>query len=118
MSSVDASVGRTGRTPVWLKGLYGVVLLSALALGLMFLKGLIEFLEGGGEPGHREGLHDLAIFEIAWPIFVLSWLFTVVAGLVMLIVGAVRRRRPMLRYSAWALGFCMLSAAVVVIFAE
>jgi hypothetical protein len=118
MSSVDAQVDRTGRTPLLLKLLYGVLLLSALALGLMLLKELIEVFEDGGEPGHKEGLHDLAIFEIAWPIFALSWLFTVVAGVVTLIVGAVRRTRPVLRYSAWALSFCSLSAVVVLIFTE
>ena len=44
-------------------------LLSALGLGLMLLKELREVLEGDGGPGHEKGLHDLAIFDIAWPVF-------------------------------------------------
>lgn len=93
-------------------------LLSALGLGLMLLKELREVLEGDGGPGHDKGLHDLAIFDIAWPVFALGWLFTLVAGVAMLIVGGVRRTKPVLRYSGWALGFCLLSAVLVALFAE
>lgn len=57
-----------------------MALLSALGLGLMLLKELREVLEGDGGPGHEKGLHDLAIFDIAWPVFALGWLFTLVAG--------------------------------------
>src|SRR5829696_9968903 len=66
----------------------------------------------------RAGPHDLAVFNVAWPVFVPSWLFTLAAGVVMLIIGAVRRPRPLLRYSAWALGFCVSSAVVVALFAK
>ena len=118
MPSVEASVDRARRRPTWLTLLYGIVVLSALALGLMLLQELIEVLEGGGELGHEQGLHDLAVFNVAWPVFVLTWLFTLAAGLVMLIMGAVRRSKPFLRYSAWALGFCVPSAVVVALFAK
>jgi uncharacterized membrane protein YhaH (DUF805 family) len=118
LPSVEAFVGRARRRPAWLTLLYGIGVLSALALGLMVLQELIEVLEAGGEPGHEQGLHDLAVFNVAWPVFVLSWLFTLAAGLVMLIMGAIRRAKPFLRYSAWALGFCVLSAAVVAIYAK
>jgi uncharacterized membrane protein YhaH (DUF805 family) len=118
LPSVEASVGRAGRRPTWLTLLYGIVVLSALALGLMLLQELIEVLEDGSELGHEQGLHDLAVFNVAWPVFVPSWLFTLAAGVVMLIIGAVRRARPLLRYSAWALGFCVSSAVVVALFAK
>lgn len=113
MSSTEASVDRTGRTPVWLKGLYAVGALSALAIALMLLKDLIQAVEG-----HEGELHDLPIFDIAWPVFVLSWLFTLIAGVVMSVVGAVRRTRPVLRFSAWALGYCLVSALIVAVAAD
>ena len=112
MSTVDASGGLRERSPIWLKALYGIVLLSAVALGLMLLQELIQVLEGN-DPSHAEGLHHLAIFDIAWPVFVLSWLFTLLGGVATLVVGTVWHRRPALRYSVWALGFCLLSSVVV-----
>ena len=115
VSSVGKSVDRTGRTPVWLRVLYEVALLSAGALALMLLKELIEVWENGSGRGHEEGLHDLAIFDIAWLVFVLSWLFTLIAALTSLIVGLAQRTRQVLRYSMSALGFCLVSALIAAV---
>lgn len=48
--------------------------LSALALGLLPVKELLTALEGEGAFGGE--LHHLLIFDLAWPIFVVSWLAT------------------------------------------
>jgi hypothetical protein len=99
---------------LWLKALYGVLVVSASAMAVMLVQELIKAFEDTGP--HEHGLHDAAIFDAAWPVFVVSGLFTLVAAVVMLIVGGVRRSRPALRYSAWAMGFCVLSIGLLAIF--
>lgn len=117
LPSVEASFGRARRRPTWLTLLYGIVVLSAWP-GFDVAPGTHRSVGGRERTRRRAGPHDLAVFNVAWPVFVPSWLFTLAAGVVMLIIGAVRRPRPLLRYSAWALGFCVSSAVVVALFAK
>ena len=67
---------------------------------------------------HEEGeLHHLFIFDIAWPVFVLSGLLALTTGVGGLAGGAMRRSPRAVRYGVWAVGYCAL-AVVVVIFSE
>lgn len=111
MSSAEVMRGPARRARGWLRLPYGVLGISALAFALMLLQDLLWLIEedSGGE------LHHLVIFDLAWPVFVVSWLLTLVGGVVALVAWVFARRPAGARYALWALGFCAASAVVVAV---
>ena len=99
--------------PRWLQLMYAVLIVSSLAFAVLILGDVIAAFESVEHDEH--GVHDAKIFDLAWPVFVLSFLVTLSAGIAALIAGKLRRNAPSIRYSVWALGFCALAAVVVVV---
>jgi hypothetical protein len=77
------------------------LLLSALALATLVAGDIVEFL-GSGSGEHR----DYPIFDLAWPVFLVSGSLTLVAGVGALISGRLRGSAPLTRYGGWAMGYC------------
>lgn len=104
------------RTAWWLRALYALPAVSALALVTLLVGDLIAALEAGAHPDEAdEGLHHLFIFDLAWPIFLVGSLATLVAGLGALVASRFRRGVGLGRYAIWALGYA--AVAVVTLFA-
>jgi hypothetical protein len=96
--------------PVLLKALYVVLVIAAVSLAVMFVQDLVAALEGeGGE------IHHLFVFDLAWPVFLVSGLASTVAGLAALIMGRLRADVRLTRYGLWAVGFAVLAIATVVV---
>ena len=103
--------GTTGSS--WtLRTLYAVLVLSALALATLFVGDILSAFEDADE--HEEHDHFF-VFDLAWPVFVVSFLVTLVAGLAALVVGRVRRSVRSRTFAARALVYCVLAVAAVVL---
>jgi hypothetical protein len=97
----------------WLRALYVLPVLTVVSLATLFAQDVVsEIEERRGEHGE---LHHLFIFDLAWPVFVVSALLTVCTGLVALVAGRFRRRPGVARYGAWALGSVVLAVVAVVL---
>lgn len=99
------------RSPLWLKVLYVVLAVAAIALLTMLLKTLIEWAEGdAGE------IHHLPVFDIAWFFFVPSSGISLLAAIVLFPVGLVRKDPRLTRYCRWVA--VVIAVAVVGIVAS
>ena len=103
----EAEPGRA-RSSWWLRLLYAVLVVSALALVTLIAGDIVSGLESE----HGE-LHHLFVFDLAWPVFVLSGLLVLSTGIAAVAYAAVRRGRAAMRYGAWALGYCILAVFAV-----
>ena len=103
------------KLPWSLRVLYAMLLVSAVALLILVAGEIIKALESDEGELHEEGeLHHFFLFDLAWPVFLLSGLLTLAAGVVALPLGAVRNSPSTLRYGAWALGYCVVAVVVVI----
>jgi hypothetical protein len=97
------------RSPRWLRAMYAILLLAALSFALLVLQDILNAVEPeGGE------LHHLFVFDLAWPVFLIVGLASLIAGVAALVVGRLRSDARLTRYGVWAVAF--LVAAVVVTF--
>lgn len=78
--------------------LYAILIVSTAALATLLLRDLVAALEAGADGG----LHDLFVFDLAWPVFLIGSLATLVAGLAALIAGWLRQSSRLKRYATWA----------------
>jgi heme/copper-type cytochrome/quinol oxidase subunit 2 len=92
--------------------LYAVLLLSALALVTLFVGDILAVFEDAAE--HEEHDHFF-LFDLAWPVFVVSFLVTIVAAVVAFVVGRVRRSARLRRFGAVAAVYCVAAIAAVVL---
>jgi hypothetical protein len=92
--------------------LYAVLLLSAVALATLVVGDIIHSFES---PHDEEHEHDNVLLDLAWPVFLLGTLITLVSGVVTMVAGRLRRRAALTRYSVRALGYCVLAVLVVVL---
>jgi hypothetical protein len=95
----------------WLTALYVLPVLTLVALATLFAQDVVsEIEERRGEHGE---LHHLFVFDLAWPVFLVSALLTFSTGLVALVAGRIRRRARLARYGTWALGAVALAVVAV-----
>jgi hypothetical protein len=98
------------RSPWWLRVMYAVLLLAALSLVLLVLKDVIAAVEPeGGE------LHHLFVFDLAWPVFVIAGLATLLAGVAALVVGRLRSNPRLTRYGVWAMAVIVVAVVLIVV---
>ena len=111
----DDSASARSSTPAWLWILYAVLVLSAVALAVILLGDLIAAIETGDHPDAAadEGLHHLFIFDLAYPVFLVGSLVTLLAGIGALIVSVVRRVPGLRRFAVLALGFGAVAVAIL-----
>jgi hypothetical protein len=99
----DASKSTGAR---WLlRVLYAILIVSAAAL--------VTLLLGDVVPASNESLRHLFVFDLAWPVFLIGSLATLVAGAGALIAGWLRRSPGLKRYAMWALGYAVIAVAVL-----
>jgi hypothetical protein len=102
----------SGSTGAWWlsRVLYAILIVSAAALVVLLMRDVVATLEAptGGE------LHDLFVFDLAWPVFVIGSLATLVAGVAALIAGLLRRSPGLKRYGTWALAYAVIAVALLV----
>ena len=88
------------RSPRWLQAMYAVLLLAALSLVILVLQDVLTAVEPeGGE------LHHLFVFDLAWPVFLIAALATLIAGVATLVIGRLRSDARLTRYGVWAVAF-------------
>ena len=98
----------------WLTALYAVLAISALALATLLIGDVIAAIESGDHPGDDEGgLHHLFIFDLAYPVFLIGSMATLVAGIGTLVASVVRQSAPLRRYATIALAFALVATAVL-----
>jgi hypothetical protein len=101
----------SGSTGAWwlFRVLYAILIISAAALVVLLLGDVIAAVEAGtgGE------LHDLFVFDLAWPVFLIGSLATLVAGVAALIAGLLRQSPGLRRYATWALAYTVVAVALL-----
>jgi hypothetical protein len=109
---------RLGSLPWWLKALYAVLAVSTLALGALVVGEIVDAFESNGveDNAHHHASYD-RIFDVAWLVFVPSFVIVLVGGAIGLVAGKLRTSRPLTAYGARALAYCA-SAVVIVVLAE
>jgi hypothetical protein len=112
------SAQRLGSLPWWLQALYAVLAVSMLALGALVVGEVVDAFKSNGveDDTHHHASYD-RIFDIAWLVFVPSFVIVLVAGAIGLIAGKLRRRRALTAYGARAVAYCA-AAVVIVVLAE
>ena len=95
-----------------LRTLYAIVLVSALALVTLFVSDVLAAFENAAE--HEEHDHFF-VFDLAWPVFLVSFLVTVVAGVCAFVVGRVRHSVRVRTFGTLAVAYCLLAVAAVFI---
>jgi hypothetical protein len=108
MGQAGEAPGSTGAS--WLlRLLYVILIVSATALVILLLGDVVATLEAGtgGE------LHDLFVFDLAWPVFLLASLATLVAGVAALVASFLRRSPGLKRYATWALAYTIIAVALL-----
>lgn len=104
---------REARRPVVLVLLYALPVLSALALATLLVGDILSAIETDEHDG--SDLHHIFVFDLAWPVFLVSTALTVLMGAVALAAGRLRRDRRLLRLGAWSLGWFAVAVAIVVV---
>jgi hypothetical protein len=95
-----------------LRTLYAILLVSALALITLFISDILAAFENAAE--HE--VHDhFFLFDLAWPVFLISFLITVVAGVCAFVLGRVRRSVRVRTFGTLAGAYCVLAVAAVFI---
>jgi hypothetical protein len=95
-----------------LRTLYAILLVSALALITLFISDILAAFENAAE--HEEHDHFF-LFDLAWPVFLISFLITVVAGVCAFVLGRVRRSVRVRTFGTLAGAYCVLAVAAVFI---
>jgi uncharacterized membrane protein YhaH (DUF805 family) len=107
MTEADSELDRP---PWWLRAMYAVLLLAVLSLVLLVLQDVLTAVEPeGGE------LHHLSVFDLAWPVFLIAALATLIAGVAALVVGRLRSDARLTRYGVWAVAFLVVAVLVTVV---
>lgn len=101
------------QTPLWLRCLYAVLVVSAVALATLLVAEVVYSFEEHEDGEHEHGFYG-PIFDAAWVVFVPTTLFTLVAGLVAVIAGMFRRSAAVIRFGSWALGYVAVAIAILV----
>jgi hypothetical protein len=89
--------------------MYLVLLLAVLSLMLLTLQDVLTAVE----PESGE-LHHLFVFDLAWPVFLIAGLATVIAGVAALVIGRLRSDAQLTRYGVWAVAFLVAVLVTVV----
>jgi hypothetical protein len=106
MTEADSELDRP---PWWLRAMYAVLLLAVLSLVLLVLQDVLTAVEPeGGE------LHHLFVFDLAWPVFLIAALATLIAGVATLVIGRLRSDARLTRYGVWAVAFLGVTALIIV----
>jgi ABC-type Fe3+ transport system permease subunit len=93
--------------------LYAVLAVAAAALLVLLVGEIVYSFEDPDEhETHSHGFYG-PIFDGAWFVFLPAALATLIGGVIALPVGWFRGSAPTRRYGARAIGFCVLSIAVV-----
>jgi hypothetical protein len=114
MTDIAGIPASTRRTPLWLRCLYAVVVVSALALATLLIGEVVYSFEEHEHGEHEHGFYG-PIFDAAWVIFLPTALFAFVAGLAAVVAGLLRHAARLTRFGMWALGYVTLAVATVVI---
>jgi uncharacterized membrane protein YhaH (DUF805 family) len=114
MTDVAGIPASPPRAPLWLRCLYAVVVLSAVALATLLVGEVVYSFEEHEHGEHDHGFYG-PIFDAAWVVFLPTALFALLAGLVALAVGVVRRSARVTRFGLSALAYVAVAAAVVVL---
>jgi hypothetical protein len=98
----------------WLHALYVVLLLAAVALVTLLVGDVYHVLADERSSGEQS--HGVAgtIFDLAWLVFVPTFLTSLVCAIFALVVGGALHRLNLTRYGMRALAFCAFSVALVV----
>jgi hypothetical protein len=92
--------------------MYTVLLVAVLSLVLLLLQDVLTVVESeGGE------LHHLFVFDMAWPLFLVTGLVSLVAGLVSLLIGLLRADAGLTRFGLLAVAF-LLGAVLLIVAVE
>jgi len=98
------------RSPRWLQAMYAVLLLAALSLVILVLQDVLTAVEPeGGE------LHHLFVFDLAWPLFLIAALATLIAGVAALLIGRLRSDNRLTRYGVWAVAFLVVAVLIIIV---
>jgi protein-S-isoprenylcysteine O-methyltransferase Ste14 len=99
----------------WLRVLYAVLAVAAVALLLMVAGEIVySFEEADEHQTHSHGFYG-PIFDGAFFVFLPTVLITFAAGLAALLTGWLRRSPELRTYGTLALGFCVAAVGVIVI---
>jgi lysylphosphatidylglycerol synthetase-like protein (DUF2156 family) len=91
---------------------YAVLLVSALALITLFVSDILAAFEDAAE--HEEHDHFF-VLDLAWPVFLVSFLITIVAGAGAVVIGRVHRSVRLRTFGTLAVAYCVLAAGAVFI---
>jgi hypothetical protein len=91
-----------------LRALYAILAFSAVALATLIAGDVIYALQAGAE-AHE----DYPLFDLAWPVFLVTAGFTLMAGIAAFVGGKIRGMPALTRYGVWALGYCVLAVVAV-----
>jgi len=87
-----------------------VLLLAALSLVLLVLQDVLTAVEPeGGE------LHHLFVFDLAWPVFLIAGLGSLIAAVAALVVGRLRSDVRLTRYGVWAVAFLVVALLLIIV---
>jgi hypothetical protein len=93
--------------------------IGTIALGLAALSalGLVVLIVGqiAGIEGAREGEQSVLVFDIAWLIFFVAGVATLITGLIALFLGRRDSKGPTARAGMIALAYVVLAVVVVLI---
>jgi len=90
--------------------MYALLLLAALSLVLLVIQDV--FTAVGPEGGE---LHHLFVFDLAWPVFLIAGLATLIAGVAAPVVSLLRSDTRLTRYGLWAFAFLLVAVLVIIV---
>jgi uncharacterized membrane protein YhaH (DUF805 family) len=114
MTDIAGIPASTPGTPLWLRCLYAVVVVSAVALATLLLGEIVYSFEEHEDGEHEHGFYG-PIFDAAWFVFLPTVLFALIAGLVAVAAGIFRRSADVTRFGVSALAYVAVAVAAVVI---
>ena len=116
MSEITRAETKRERSPWWIRGLYAVLFLSALALATLLVGEIVYAFESDRDEHetHGHGFYG-PIFDLAWLVFLPSALITLISGVGTLLVGGLRGAAAATRYGLSALGYCLVAVLVIVL---
>ena len=119
MAEIAGGAIAGARRPLWLRALYAVLIVAALAFVILLIGEVVYALEADKEAHetHSHGFYG-PIFDGAWVVFVPTFLISLVGGLAALGVGVIRRHSGAIRYGGTALAFCGVAVLVIAFIEE
>jgi formate-dependent nitrite reductase membrane component NrfD len=88
----------------------GVATSAVLSLVLLVLQDVLTTVEPEGSE-----LHHLFVFDVAWPVFLIARLATLIAGVAAMVVDRLRSDAQLTRYGVWAVAFLVVAVLVIVV---